>query len=245
MSSSNIVRRQSYTPAIEDDQGAECRRLCAFNIPAMMLFADHLKETSKVIEIVRLLSADQHDKVRRTLACGFHEVVSILGDKSHVITKDLGTLLQDNNPDVLLALLEHFPEIIDNFIQAHNLDIKTRQPGLLELIQPLLHLEQVASTSRQWRLHCMYLENMSCLAYCMTSDQLYYKFVPLCWKCISKNVSIIMSTFNVMPIHSIYPSTHSLIHPPFTHPSICLPFTHPFIHPFTHPFIHLSIHPSI
>ena len=64
-----------------------------------------------------------------------------------------------------------------------------QQPGLLDFIQPLLSCEQVASKFRQWRLHEQLITNFQCLVVCMTSDQLYTKFVPIMFKYITGCVS--------------------------------------------------------
>ncbi|XP_019850804.1 PREDICTED: serine/threonine-protein phosphatase 4 regulatory subunit 4-like [Amphimedon queenslandica] len=186
-SSTSMASRNSFSPHITNDDGAECRRLCAYNMPALMLFADRLKDTNRLITILKSMISDKHEKVRRTIASGFHEVVSILGDRSNKITKEFATLLNDDNIEVLSAIVDHIPDIIEVLAVAHNLDSKTRQPGIPELIQPLLHFEQLASSCRQWRLHSNLLDSLSCLTRCMTSDQLYSKFVPIYWKCISRN----------------------------------------------------------
>ena len=65
----------------------------------------------------------------------------------------------------------------------------TQQPGLLEFIPALLSCEQVASKCRQWRLHEELQKQFYSLVHCMTSDQLYSKFVPITFKCITGNVS--------------------------------------------------------
>ncbi len=64
----------------------------------------------------------------------------------------------------------------------------TQQPGLLDFINPLQSCEQLASTYRQWRLHQELLVSMECLVTCMTSDQLYNKFVPILFKYIANPV---------------------------------------------------------
>ena len=71
----------------------------------------------------------------------------------------------------------------------------SQQPGLLEFIQPLLNVEQLASKCRQWRLHRNFLEEFSFLNFCMTSDQLYNKFVPVCWKYVGKSVRLSFFVF--------------------------------------------------
>ena len=67
--------------------------------------------------------------------------------------------------------------------------MQTQQPGLLDFISPLQSCEQVASTHRQWRLHRKVILSMECLVACMTSDQLYNKFVPILFKYITGPVS--------------------------------------------------------
>jgi serine/threonine-protein phosphatase 4 regulatory subunit 4 len=57
------------------------------------------------------------------------------------------------------------------------------------LIQPLLSCEQVASKFHQWRLLEQLITNFQCLVACMTSDQLYTKFVPIIFKYITGSVS--------------------------------------------------------
>ena len=64
-----------------------------------------------------------------------------------------------------------------------------QQPGLLDFVQPLLSCEQVSSKFHQWRLHEQVITNFQCLVVCMTSDQLYTKFVPIMIKYITGSVS--------------------------------------------------------
>ena len=85
----------------------------------------------------------------------------------------------------------------------------TQQPGLLEFIPALLSCEQVASKCRQWRLHEELLKHLSFLVHCMTSDQLYSKFVPLTFKCITGNVSVIISVY-VCACHHV--ASHSRVY---------------------------------
>ena len=84
-----------------------------------------------------------------------------------------------------------FPSLLFFFLLC------SQQPGLLEFIQPLLNVEQLASKCRQWRLHSTLLEEFSCLTVCMTSDQLYNKFVPVCWKYVGKSVRFCFCSFSL------------------------------------------------
>ena len=64
----------------------------------------------------------------------------------------------------------------------------SQHPGLSEFIGPLLAAEGVASNGLQWRLHEEIVAGFSILVYCLTSDQLYSKFVPLLFKIIAGKV---------------------------------------------------------
>lgn len=44
-------------------------------------------------------------------------------------------------------------------------------------------------SSSNWRLHVQLLEKFSCFPKCLTSEQIYYKFVPLFFRLLSSNVS--------------------------------------------------------
>ena len=63
-----------------------------------------------------------------------------------------------------------------------------QQPGLGEFIGPLLAFDQLASSLRQWRLHRELMKACKCLVTCMTSEQIYAKFVPVMQKHITGEV---------------------------------------------------------
>lgn len=59
----------------EDERYVECRRHCAFNLPAMFIFVSNSPEDiDSLLLTVDLLTNDHYYMVRRTVACGFHEV---------------------------------------------------------------------------------------------------------------------------------------------------------------------------
>jgi hypothetical protein len=58
------------------DKTIEYRRNCAFNIPAMFLFASTVPEgINTLIPTFRNLANDSNYMVRRTIACSLHEVL--------------------------------------------------------------------------------------------------------------------------------------------------------------------------
>ena len=63
--------------------------------------------------------------------------------------------------------------------------------NLSNLIPSLIACELAVDSSSNWRLHVESLEKFSCFPKCLTSDQIYYKFVPLFFRLLSSNVSVL------------------------------------------------------
>ena len=61
--------------------------------------------------------------------------------------------------------------------------------NLSNLIPSLIACELAVDSSSNWRLHVQLLEKFSCFPKCLTSEQIYYKFVPLFFRLLSSNVS--------------------------------------------------------
>lgn len=61
--------------------------------------------------------------------------------------------------------------------------------NLSDLIASLIACELAVASSSNWRLHVELLEKFACFPKCLTSDQIYYKFVPLLFRLLSSNVS--------------------------------------------------------
>ena len=80
-----------------------------------------------------------------------------------------------------LCLGMNFKTVVVLF-QLNNLSI---------LIPSLIACELAVDSSSNWRLHVELLEKFSCFPKCLTSDQIYYKFVPLFFRLLSSNVSVL------------------------------------------------------
>eukprot|EP00731_Ephydatia_muelleri_P033344 Em0028g19a len=175
------------TAAANGQRELDCRHHCAYNFPAMLLFAGQEAFQEHLAGIFKSFVEDEVSVVRRCVGCGFHEVVALMGDDCTLLLPYYQTLLRDSSFEVLSGLAPHLPQVMDRFAVASNLAPDTRHPGLLELIPALTACEQTASGCRQWRLHEELLNGFSCLSRCMTSDQLYTKFTPIMYKYISKS----------------------------------------------------------
>ncbi|KAL9957888.1 hypothetical protein ACROYT_G034843 [Oculina patagonica] len=173
---------------IEDDPEAECRRCCAFNFPAMLLFCGAPGFQAELAATFHSLVEDPHALVRRTIACGFHEVAKLLGTMVGTIQQDLSILLKDESIEVLEGLIPNLPESLECLASGgHSTMADTKLNNLSNLIPSLIACELAVDSSSNWRLHVQLLEKFSCFPKCLTSDQIYYKFVPLFFRLLSSN----------------------------------------------------------
>ncbi|XP_065051752.1 serine/threonine-protein phosphatase 4 regulatory subunit 4-like [Rhopilema esculentum] len=171
---------------ILEDRKAECRRWCAYNFPAMLLFAgaDNFSET--LLPTFQHMVNDPHAFVRRTIACGLHEVCKILGSKVGLIQTEIKILLQDDAVEVLDGLIPHLPATLET-LTREGANAGPTTVVIADFITALLNCELSISLSSNWRLHVEFLTSLVCLPNCLSSDQIYYKFVPVLFRLLSSN----------------------------------------------------------
>ncbi|XP_062523432.1 serine/threonine-protein phosphatase 4 regulatory subunit 4-like isoform X2 [Corticium candelabrum] len=171
--------------SISDNPISECRRLCAYNFPAMTLFAEpHNFEHELSVTLQRLVT-DQHPKVRRTVASGFHEVAKILGPiLVGVVRPQFLTLLKESSVEVLQGVVSHLGDSLCVFANHASLG-DSKFGGLPDFIPAIITCSQTVAKSRLWRLQEDLLRQYCSLPNCLTSDQIYYKFVPRAFKLLS------------------------------------------------------------
>lgn len=173
---------------IDEDPEAECRRCCAFNFPAMLLFCGAPGFQAELSTTFHSLVEDPHALVRRTMACGFHEVAKLLGQSVGTIQQDLSVLLKDESIEVLEGLIPNLPDSLECLATGgHSPLADTKLNNLSNLIPSLIACELAVDSSSNWRLHVELLEKFACFPKCLTSDQIYYKFVPLFFRLLSSN----------------------------------------------------------
>ncbi|TRY57017.1 hypothetical protein DNTS_023928 [Danionella cerebrum] len=139
---------------------AVVRRNCAYNFPAIVLFADPNHFLSELYRTFSSLCHDPEVSVRRTAAGGFHEVVKLLGPNVHYVHKELITLLQDDSLE---------------------------QVNIPDLVAALVAGEQKAASSLHWRVHEKLLQCYSCLPRVINGDQIYYRFAQRMFSIITTN----------------------------------------------------------
>uniref|UniRef100_A0A8C1UHD1 Protein phosphatase 4, regulatory subunit 4 n=1 Tax=Cyprinus carpio TaxID=7962 RepID=A0A8C1UHD1_CYPCA len=177
---------QTYPLELENKY-ALVRRNCAYNFPAIVLFADPNHFLSELYRTFSSLCHDPEISVRRTAAGGFHEVVKLLGPNVHYIHKELITLLQDDSLEVLDALLNNLQETLELATSRGE-----GQVNIPDLVPALVAAEQKAASSLHWRVHEKLLQCYSCLPRVISGDQIYFRFFQRMFSIITTN--------NVLPV---------------------------------------------
>ncbi|XP_073789399.1 serine/threonine-protein phosphatase 4 regulatory subunit 4 isoform X4 [Danio rerio] len=182
---------QPYPLELENKY-ALVRRNCAYNFPAIVLFADPNHFLSELYRTFSSLCHDPEISVRRTAAGGFHEVVKLLGPNVHYIHKELITLLQDDSLEVLDALLNNLQETLELATSRGEGAGPESKVNIQDLVPALVAAEQKAASSLHWRVHEKLLQCYSCLPRVISGDQIYFRFFQRMFSIITTN--------NVLPV---------------------------------------------
>uniref|UniRef100_A0ABD2VXY8 Serine/threonine-protein phosphatase 4 regulatory subunit 4 n=1 Tax=Trichogramma kaykai TaxID=54128 RepID=A0ABD2VXY8_9HYME len=177
----------SKPPSLLNDRLLDCRRSCAWNIPAMFLFASGSAEggagAAVLVPTFRQLAYDSHFLVRRSIGLGFHEVVKILGSKCGLVRNELLRLLKDDREEVLEGLLEHLDESLDTLQQHQLIGSESSEMHTIELGKSLLKCEAELSLSKRWRLSVGLFSQLERIGpKYLSSDFCYSYLVPVCFK---------------------------------------------------------------
>ena len=156
-----------------------CRRECAFNFPAMILFNGQQNFVENLYPIFSLLASDPHFSVRKTLASSLHEVARLVGSSFACTKNEVCKLFGDNHVEVLEAMVANLVHVIDA-LARHGV-LQFGQSGVYseELSSALLKCESLVGQTRNWRLHADCLEKFSCLANCISPLTVQHKFIPM------------------------------------------------------------------
>ncbi|XP_036281714.1 serine/threonine-protein phosphatase 4 regulatory subunit 4 isoform X2 [Pipistrellus kuhlii] len=169
------------------------RKNCAYNLPAMIVFVDPKNFQLELYSTFFCLCHDPEVPVRYTIAICFYEVSKLLNSGVYLIHKELITLLQDESLEVLDALIDHLPEILELMSTGGESSIQeSKLPSLPDLIPALTAAEQRAAASLKWRIHEKLLQKYACLPHVISSDQIYYRFL--------QRMFTIMMTNKVLPV---------------------------------------------
>ncbi|XP_006616328.1 serine/threonine-protein phosphatase 4 regulatory subunit 4-like isoform X3 [Apis dorsata] len=199
----------------EDEKYVECRRCCAFNLPAMFIFVSNSPDdTDSLLLTFTALASDHYYLVRRTVACGIHEVAKVLGPKSGRIKTDLIKLLKDNSEEVLQGIVPHIALILECLVESHVIGIDKMDSIVMEIGRALLKCESEIAGTHNWRLVSLIHSQFEVLPKYFPSDFIYSYFVPMAFfrilharaipiRLSSGNLYLIFLRYNIKPAQRV------------------------------------------
>ncbi|KAL6447165.1 hypothetical protein ACFW04_001463 [Cataglyphis niger] len=125
------------------------------------------------------LTSDHYYMVRRTVACGIHEVTKVLGSKSARIRGNLIKLLKDDSEEVLQGLIPHLGLTLENLAENQTVGTDRVDSTLMEIGKALLKCEAKVAGTYNWRLASLMHAQLEILPKCFPSDFIYSYFVPM------------------------------------------------------------------
>jgi serine/threonine-protein phosphatase 4 regulatory subunit 4 len=168
---------------------AEVRRMCAFNLPAVVASLPISAYTSHIHHCTKALSTDSHTPVRRAVAGGFHELVTLLGDKAAALLCDtFAVIAQDPSIEVRTMLMKNAPLVLQTFSSQLRSE-KERDAFFLSLVPALLSFDQ--QCPKDWRKSIMLLDVLSKSHEYYNGQVLFEKFVPPLLRHLSESANII------------------------------------------------------
>ncbi|CUG69204.1 Hypothetical protein, putative [Bodo saltans] len=168
---------------------AEVRRMCAFNLPAVVASLPLSAYTSHIHHCTKALSTDSHTPVRRAVAGGFHELVTLLGDKAASLLCDtFAVIAQDPSIEVRTMLMKNAPQVLQTFSSQLRTD-KERDAFFLALVPAFLSFDQ--QCPKDWRKSIMLLDVLSKSHEYYNGQVLFEKFVPPLLRHLSESANII------------------------------------------------------
>merc|ERR1719400_2615882 len=165
-----------------EDKGekyVECRQACAYNLPGMVLFVGSANFTDKLFSTFCDFATDPSSSVRKTLATSLHELIKIIGTNFSLSKMQVVALFNDNNVDVLSAMVVNMVYVIDALARFGVLQFGSCGSYSQDLSLAILHMEEVINSTRNWRLHADCLEKLSCLASCISATVIQQRYIPL------------------------------------------------------------------
>ncbi|XP_071563196.1 serine/threonine-protein phosphatase 4 regulatory subunit 4 isoform X3 [Temnothorax nylanderi] len=164
----------------QDERYVECRRHCAFNLPAMFIFVSGSSEDiDAILTTFDALTSDHYYMVRKTVACGIHEVSKVLGPKSARIKGNLIKLLKDDSEEVLQGLIPHIGLTLECLAESQTLGTDRMDSSLMEIGKALLKCEAEVAGTHNWRLASLMHAQLEILPKCFPSDFIYSYFIPM------------------------------------------------------------------
>nr|XP_050848748.1 serine/threonine-protein phosphatase 4 regulatory subunit 4-like isoform X1 [Vespula vulgaris] len=166
--------------SVDYERCLECRRCCAFNLPAMFIFTSaSAEDVDSLLSTLSALTNDSYYIIRKTVAGGIHEVAKILGMKSGKIKADFVKLLKDDPEEVLQKLVPNISSTLESLVQSQIIGTDKVDSTLMEIGRALLKCEAEIAATNNWRLASTMHAQLEILPKCFPSDFIFSYFVPM------------------------------------------------------------------
>ncbi|XP_043667778.1 serine/threonine-protein phosphatase 4 regulatory subunit 4-like isoform X3 [Vespula pensylvanica] len=166
--------------SVDYERCLECRRCCAFNLPAMFIFTSaSTEDVDSLLSTLSALTNDSYYIIRKTVAGGIHEVAKILGMKSGKIKADFVKLLKDDPEEVLQKLVPNISSTLESLVQSQIIGTDKVDSTLMEIGRALLKCEAEIAATNNWRLASTMHAQLEILPKCFPSDFIFSYFVPM------------------------------------------------------------------
>lgn len=168
---------------------SEVRRMCAFNLPAVVASLPVSAYPSYLHVCTKTLASDPHTPVRRAVAAGLHELAPLLGEKaSQYLCETFVTIAQDPSIDVRSVLMKNAPSLLSCFASQLKAE-KEREAFFNSLVPAFLSFDQLCQ--KDWRRTNMLLDAMVKFPEYYSGQVLYEKFVPILMRLLKDGANVI------------------------------------------------------
>jgi len=163
--------RISATKADQD-----IRRLCAFNLPAVVASLPLSTYPTHIAQIQKNLAVDQHPPVRRAVAAGMHELCPFLADKAaNYLKESFVALIQDPTLEVRAALVQNLSTMLAVF--NSQLKGEEREQFFNFLVPHLVGYE--SAVQKDWRKVSVLFSNFLQFPQYFNGQILHDRFLPI------------------------------------------------------------------
>ncbi|XP_020288914.1 serine/threonine-protein phosphatase 4 regulatory subunit 4-like isoform X6 [Pseudomyrmex gracilis] len=163
----------------QDEKHIDCRKHCAFNLPAMFAFVSP-EDVDALLTTLDALGSDHFYMVRKTVAYGIHEIAKVLGPKCVRIKQTLINLLKDDSEEVLQGLIPNIGLTLEYLVETQIIGPdKSDYVISAEISKALLKCEAEIANTHNWRLASLMHAQLEILPKCFSSDFIYTYFVPM------------------------------------------------------------------
>uniref|UniRef100_A0A1B6GR04 Condensin complex subunit 1 C-terminal domain-containing protein n=2 Tax=Cuerna arida TaxID=1464854 RepID=A0A1B6GR04_9HEMI len=174
-----------YNPIVMDEDElalrlTDCRLNCAYNFPAMVMFAQDLKQEliDALISVMRNLASDSFCQVRKKIASGFYEVMKLMPKWQAALKAEFIRLLKDDIDIVQEGLVPNVSDILLSLSSSNTLTSDKVESGK-DVGQALFVCEKNLNDAPHWRLQEGLLSGFRVVPKVFHPEFVYLYFVPL------------------------------------------------------------------